>query len=478
MGTRVVAGRYALELPEAPCRGCAIWRARDAETGAPVRVVLLDEHPDADATLAALAAVRHPALPVVLDRGVDGAARFAVLPARTGESARSRLAEPPSLVVAVDLGVGLADALAALHEAGLAQGPFDLSAIVVDNDGRPRFEEPATAGLGRPADQPDDDVRCLAALLRGLVGVPDGAEPLEVDGMPPRLAGLLLSMASIAPPSAAASRDALRAVVRAEDVGELADPAVGGPLATPGDAAAATGAGRGLKVLVAALAVIVVGLGAVVLAQTVDRRDAAERAAASALPGPVATTTAPPATTTAPPVTTDAASTATTATIPAPAGPDRSVRRIAVVAVTPLDPGGDGHENDAQARLVVDPSTATAWSTEAYRPGVVAKKGGVGLRLRLASPTRVRRVVLRSAPLGATVALYGVRGPAPAGAPPSGWVPLAPAQGLWRARAAIRSDHAGPVAEVLVWIVGVPQSGSGEGVSIADIVVLGVPVGA
>ena len=46
-----------------------------------------------------------------------------------------------------------ADALAALHEAGLAQGPFDLSSIVVDGDGRPLLEEPATADHRLPIER-------------------------------------------------------------------------------------------------------------------------------------------------------------------------------------------------------------------------------------------------------------------------------------------------------------------------------------
>ena len=80
VATRVIARRYTLEVPERPRPGCAVWRGRDAATGAAVVVTILDEHPEADTTLAALAAVRHPSLPVVLDHFAGG-----VIPGPEGE---------------------------------------------------------------------------------------------------------------------------------------------------------------------------------------------------------------------------------------------------------------------------------------------------------------------------------------------------------------------------------------------------------
>ena len=90
VSSRVIARRYTLEVPEAPAPGRVVWRARDAVSGGVVIVTLLDEHPQVDATLAALTAVRHPSLPVVLDHGVDGVTRYLVTPARAGQTARLR----------------------------------------------------------------------------------------------------------------------------------------------------------------------------------------------------------------------------------------------------------------------------------------------------------------------------------------------------------------------------------------------------
>lgn len=470
MGRRVIGGRYALEIPEPARPGCAVWRARDATTGGAVVVVLLDEHPAAATTLVALAAARHPSLPVVIDHGEDEAARFVVVPPRGGETARTRFATRPSVAEVADLGAVLADALAALHEAGLAQGGLDLAAIAVDADGRPRLEDLATGGLARPADQPDDDVRALAAVLRELLGVPDGATPLEVDGMPTRLAGLLQSMASIAPPTAAEARDVLRSIAHAADGGlVLAAPPGGAALAAAGDG----GGRRGLKVLVAALAVLVVALGAIVVAEVVDRRDAASRAAATSLPGPIASASAVEGGSSS-----DAATVAPATTAAEPVGPATGVQRLAIASVQPVDPGGDGHESDADAKRVVDGSPGTRWSTEVYKPGAIARKGGLGLVLHLAAPARVRRIVLRTAPVGATIAIYGARGAPPAATPPSGWLALAPAQRLAAPRAVLRCAGGGRLTDVLVWITGLPPVGGGEQLEIAEIAVLGVPAGA
>jgi serine/threonine protein kinase len=148
-----------------------VWRGRDAVSGGAVVVTLLEDHPQADATLAALVAVRHPSLPVILDHGVEGETRYLVTPARAGQTARLRLSARGQLTGAdaAALGAAVADALATLHERGLVQGSVSLDALILDETGPPRLEDLATAGLARPADQPDDDVRALAAILRELL---------------------------------------------------------------------------------------------------------------------------------------------------------------------------------------------------------------------------------------------------------------------------------------------------------------------
>ena len=164
-------------------------------------------------------------------------------------------------------------------------------------------------------------------------------------------------------------------------------------------------------------------LGAIVVADAVDRRDADRRAeAATALPGPITTVpptgaddgdfTLPTAVPTETVITT--VETAETTTTPAPVGPSRTPKPLRIASITPLDPAGDNQENNAQARLAIDGSPQTGWTTELYKPGAIESKYGIGLHLRLAVPSRVRRVTLASAPVGATGVIYGLRGPVPA----------------------------------------------------------------
>lgn len=473
MSTRVIARRYTLEVPEASAPGSTVWRGRDSSNGGAVVVTLLDEHPTADATLAALVAVRHPALPVVLDHGADGATRFVVTPARSGHAARARLlaAGPLSAGDAAEVGAELADALAALHARGLVQGRLDLGRLVADDGGPLRLEDLATGGLARPADQPDDDLRQLAAILRELLGLSAEANPLEADGVPPRLAGLLQSLASFTPPPAADARDALRRLARESAVDWEPFPAgAAAPAAPVADAVPAPPRNRGLKVLVGVLAVAVALLAAIVVIGAVDRRDADRRAAETALPGPITTVSEAP---------TASAETIVETTVieTQPVGPDRTPRALTIAAVTPLDPTGDSTENDAQARFAIDGSPKTGWSTEIYNKGVIEQKRGVGLQLHLATPGRVRRIAITSAPLGATVVIYGVRGAVPAKAPGE-WTQLTDPKELQRRTSLFPIRRAAPLTDVLIWITGLPPVKGGYAVTINGIRLTGIPTGA
>ncbi|MCX6392120.1 MAG: hypothetical protein NTX95_06470 [Actinobacteria bacterium] len=477
MSTRVIARRYTLEVPEPAAPGCTVWRGRDSTNGGAVVVSLLDEHPEADTTLNALVAVRHPALPVVLDHGVDGVTRYVVTPARTGQSARARLlvGGPLAAADAAEVAAEIADALAALHARGLVQGQLNLDRIVADESGPLRLEDLATGSLARPADQPDDDLRQLAAILRDLLGLPVDANPLEVEGIPPRLAGLLQSLASFTPPPASDARDALRRIAREETpewepFAADAAPAPAGPVLSGLDEGPAPTRNRGLKLVVGALVIIVIVLAAIVI---VDRRDADQRAAQTALPGPISYVTETSDTGTSE----GATITETTTTEPQPVGPNRTPRALRIASVTALDPTGDNTENNDQVRLAIDGSPTTGWSTEIYKEGVIEKKRGVGLSLHLAVPSRVRRLAITSAPVGATVVIYGVRGAVPAKAPRD-WIQLTDPKELKRATSVIPIRRAAPLTDVLIWITGLPPVKGGYAVAFNTIRLTGVPTGA
>lgn len=308
-------------------------------------------------------------------------------------------------------------------------------------------------------------MRRLAAVLRELLGIAPDANPLEAAGVPPRLAGLLQSLASFTPPTAAAARDALRRIAREDAEWQ--------PFAAAPGVVEAAGSGdpparnRGLMLLVGLLALAVLVLAAVVVAGVVDRRDREQQAADTELPGPI--------TVIADTATVAGATTAAAAT--APAGPSLAARALRIAAITPLDPVGDGREADERARFAIDRSPRTGWSTEIYRRGVIEKKRGVGLALRLAVPSRVRRIAITSAPLGATVVVYGVRGAAPARAPRD-WSQLADPRVLGRRTAVIPIRRTAPLTEVLIWITGLPAVPAGYAVRFDDVRVIGVPRGA
>ena len=484
VSTRVIARRYTLEVPEPAAPGSTVWRGRDSTNGGAVVVTLLDEHPEVDTTLAALVAVRHPALPVVLDHGIDGVTRYVVTPARTGQSARARLLAAGRLDAAdaAEAGAELADALAALHARGLVQGAFDLDRIAADETGPLRLEDLATGGLARPADQPDDDLRQLATVLRDLLGLSADANPLEAEGVPPRLAGLLQSLASFTPPPARDARDALRRVARESTAGW--EPFAGMSAAAPVAAEQSVGdapvgpRNRGLKLVVAALAVAVLVLAVIVAIGLVNRRDADQRAAQTVLPGPI-TTVIDSNTVEGGSVieTATAAIETTTAAVTQPAGPSRTPRALRIATVTPLDPAGDTTENNDQARFAIDGSPKTGWSTEIYKQGAIQKKLGVGLELHLAVPSRLRRIALVSAPVGATVVIYGVRGTPPTKAPRD-WPQLTDPKELKRATSLIPIRHVAPLTDILIWITGLPPVKGGYAVTFNDIRLTGVPIGA
>jgi len=475
VSSRVIARRYTLEVPEASAPGRVVWRGRDAVSGGAVVVTLLEDHPQADATLAALVAVRHPSLPVILDHGVEGETRYLVTPARAGQTARLRLSARGQLTgaAAAALGVAVADALATLHERGLVQGSVSLDALILDETGPPRLEDLATAGLARPADQPDDDVRALAAILREVLAISDDASLLEVPGLSPRFAGLLQSMASINPPSAAHARDALRRIDDGlQPLAGSVDWEPFAPIEAPQREAGRRG-NRGLKLLVGALAVVVVALAVVATIAVIDRRDAEQRAVTTGLPGLV--TTVPNTATVDDWTTTEELAATTIETVPT--GANRTPRPIRVAGIMALDPAGDREENNGDVRFVIDRSRKTGWSTEVYKSSTLGNKGGVGLVLRLVQPSRVTRLVLRTAPLGATISLYAVRGSEPATAP-RGWTTLTEPVTLRRDRAVLRVRHRGPVSTVLVWISSLPSERGAYVLRVNDIRVVGVPIGA
>ena len=87
---------------------------------------------------------------------------------------------------------------------------------------------------------------------------------------------------------------------------------------------------------------------------------------------------------------------------------------LAITAVTPFDPEGDGAENDASAALVLDDDPTTEWVTETYNtPSFGNLKTGLGLVLTLDRPADLATLDLVTSTPGWSASLYVAAQPAP-----------------------------------------------------------------
>ncbi len=75
---------------------------------------------------------------------------------------------------------------------------------------------------------------------------------------------------------------------------------------------------------------------------------------------------------------------------------------VTLKAIRAYDPDGDGHENDAQAPNATDGNPATAWTTEQYYDHPSLNKQGVGLVLDAGKPVTLHQLALTTATPGFT----------------------------------------------------------------------------
>ncbi len=121
-----------------------------------------------------------------------------------------------------------------------------------------------------------------------------------------------------------------------------------------------------------------------------------------------------------------------------------------IASATPLDPGGDGVEQNERAGAAFDGDPATAWPTETYRrPALGGLKDGVGLRLDLDGAAAVSAIELDTLTEGWTIDVYVGTD---LGEIPQGWA--APAGGVTDASGSVTIDLPDePVGDqVVLWI--------------------------
>ncbi len=78
---------------------------------------------------------------------------------------------------------------------------------------------------------------------------------------------------------------------------------------------------------------------------------------------------------------------------------------VHLAAAGAYDPVGDGHENDAEARLATDGVASTAWSTEQYYDAPSLNKQGVGLVLDAGRPVTLHQLGLATSTPGFTAVI-------------------------------------------------------------------------
>jgi len=174
----VLLGRYELGRELAADDLGAVYAARDAASGAMVRVRFLPEGdpplPDAgrDEALRVLVSLRHPAIVAALAFGREGDEVFVVSEVPPGRPAAE--AAPLAPDRALGVGLDICEALAAAHGRGIAHGALGPRRVVIDERGSARVVDLGIAPLlgAAPADPAAGDVAALARLIAALATSP------------------------------------------------------------------------------------------------------------------------------------------------------------------------------------------------------------------------------------------------------------------------------------------------------------------
>ncbi len=352
--------RYQLEVRIGRDEDLEQWLATDTTLDRPVLLRILG--PEADearrfrflAAVRAAARVNHPHLAAVYTAHETEHGMIAVAEWVGGMTIADRIesgqgVEPDDFLPNA---AGLADALDALHEAGVVHGGIDTSAIY--------YSVSHTAKLGAIGRRQrhstvNGDVQDLgAALEEALTGAAAGGPPPSqmIDGLSPLVDRAL--------------RRAQRGELTARQLAEAMHAAPTTRTPRPEH----PGSSRRLlftAVVLVVLAIALVAVGRLLLAGEDSPVLFPAGTAATDQPRVVPTST----TTTSPPAT---------------SGPQDPVELPSVIPVTSIrsvDPFGGGEENDERLDNIIDGDPDTFWRTERYRDPIQLLKPGVGFAMEL-----------------------------------------------------------------------------------------------
>ena len=138
-------GRYEILAPLGRGGMGEVYRAKDANLGREVAIKVLPEHFSQDATALkrfekesrAVAALSHPSILEIHDSGTDQGISYAVMELLEGETLRTRLSGSPiAHRKAFEIGVAVAEGLAAAHAKGVIHRDLKPENIFLTKDGR------------------------------------------------------------------------------------------------------------------------------------------------------------------------------------------------------------------------------------------------------------------------------------------------------------------------------------------------------
>jgi eukaryotic-like serine/threonine-protein kinase len=130
--------------------------------------------------------------------------------------------------------------------------------------------------------------------------------------------------------------------------------------------------------------------------------------------------------------------------------------KIPLHATTAYDPYGDGHENDSAAHLATDGVASTAWQTEDYHSTFAAlHKAGVGLVLDAGAPVRIHRLEVTTTTPGFTAVVE-------AGDSPGGPFQAVSASQTTARLTTFAITDGGSFRYYVLWITALPPPGTGS----------------
>lgn len=344
--------RYRLEVRLGRDGDVEEWLATDETLDRPVLIEILGPETTADRrhrfveAVRAVAGVTHTHVATVFAASdlPDGA--FAVLEWTGGITLADRIeaGDPIPPHEFLPNAAGVAEGLAALHDAGIVHGGIDPRAVSFSASHPAKLRR-----VGRPYEHGSaiNDVHDLAVVLEtGLTGRTPGLVPPSqvVDGVPQQIDVVL----------DAARKGAL-------DAHRLADQLRGIPTVDRSPSTAAWSR----RWLMGSMVLILVAVGLIAAASAMNRSQVSN----SSIPDAGTVATAETATTSTTQSNTDPTPTT------APPSP------VTLERVASFDPLADGAENDGRLSYLTDGNTTTDWRTETYFDPLGLIKTGVGISM-------------------------------------------------------------------------------------------------